>query len=559
MKSKIAVLVLLLAGFALTQEAKLSRVAGYFVASQYAYGAVGGPRAMTITSGSSASGSYAITIYDATLVLVDGRQIMPFSVTAPITVGIGGVQETVTPSAVSSSCVVGGAKNSCTVTATFSFAHGSGTIVSSGTAGLQESINNTQGFGGGVVVIDQAWSVYGGTNAILTAAVPFQRVSIQDNRTNSPLLWTPRQNVSTILAAPTTLTATTVGFGLNGANTTSGTYTGTSTYNVNCAYVDPMGNEGPASATFSGLTAGTGATNQIGIAAPAASTGAVGYVCYISLASGTYNLSYQVPVTSAVCTMTTIETVTPACAVANTTYGQSASNMVVSALTVNTAPLHLLATTASTTAAYIGTPSGRTVYKYAPGGFSTASLMGFTTAQQLYTVATAAATTVPEVVATIPVPPGALNFPGAQIRICGNANQASAGSTATIQNFEFLWDAAGSNTAGAPVIIGQLQETQTLVTGNADLWSFCDTFQVTVSGAGVTAGSIIPVAGQMVSTYGAGVLGTSGVDVKMGAAIGSLNLAGTGGNTQRLHVVWLHTTGTDGAGTQVTGVTVEIL
>jgi len=48
------------------------------------------------------------------------------------------------------------------------------------------------------------------------------------------------------------------------------------------------------------------------------------------------------------------------------------------------------------------------------------------------------------------------------------------------------------------------------------------------------------------------VLGNAGTEVNV-APIASLNLAGTGGNTQRLHIVWVHTTGTDGAGVQVTG------
>jgi len=419
-----------------------------------------------------------------------------------------------------------------------------------------EAINDAQLQGGGLVIVGRDWSILGGTDAIIAAALPFSLVPIEDRRSGVQY-WTPTQTVATALAAPATLTATTVGFGLNGANTTGGTYNGASTYHYDCAYVDIMGNEGPASADFSAATAGTGTTNQIGFAAPAASPGAVGYVCYISLAGGTYNLSYQVPVTSSTCTLTKLETVTPACAVANTSYGQSGSTLIVSALTVNTAPLHLLATTASTTAAYIGTPSGRTTYAYAPHGLSQAATNGFTTAQQAYAIAPATATTVPSVIATIPVPVGAMNFVGRQIRICGIANEAAAGSTATVQNFEFLWDAAGSNTAGAPVIVGQLQLTATLVTANADHWNYCWTGQTTVSGACVTAGTIAPVSGHLVSTFGAGSLGNAGTDVL--TSTGSLNLAGTGGNTQRIHVVWLHTTGTDAAGVTANGLTVEVL
>lgn len=124
-------------------------------------------------------------------------------------------------------------------------------------------------------------------------------------------------------------------------------------------------------------------------------------------AAGSYNLTYQAPLTSTTCTLTTIETVTPACAVANATYGQTGSNAIISALTVNTAPLHLLATTASTTAAYIGTPSGRTTYAY--GVHSTLGPLGIVTSQQAFAISPAPATTVPTVIGTIPIPIGFMN------------------------------------------------------------------------------------------------------------------------------------------------------
>jgi hypothetical protein len=543
-----------------TRGSNLSFVAGRFVANEYVN--YGGNFASQVYQGNSATGSSTITVRGGYIVLQDGRSIVPFAVGVPIVLN-DTTAELVTPTAVSG-CYKSQGMNqdailvTCTITASFSFTHGIGTGISSGTGGLAEAVNDAFNWGGGLVEIQPGFSVnttctgcYASVNAAIAAILPYASVGIEDCRTAPCQPWQPAQQVATVLAAPTTLTSTTVGFGINGANTTGGTYTGTSTYNVNIAYVDVMGNEGPASATFSGLTAGTGSTNQIGIAAPAASTGAVGVVAYISLASGTYNLSYQVPMTAATCPggLTKIETVTPACAVTNATYGQTGGNIVVSALTVNTAPLHLLKTTASTTAAYIGTPSGRTSYAYVPTGVLDGS--GLTSTQQAYTVATAAATTVPEVIATIPISIGRMNFPGATLCVEGQATEASAGSTATVQNIEALWDAAGSDTAGAPIIIGQLQLTATLVTANADNWSFHECFQTTASGATTTSGSIQPFGGQLISTYGAGVLGNAGTEVNV-APIGSLNLAGTGGNTQRLHLVWLHTTGTDGAGVQVT-------
>ena len=535
---------------------QLSYVAGEFVASQYQnWGAVA-----QVASGNASTGSSAITVVGGYIVLPDGREIVPFAVGVPFVVSDAN-PELITPTAVSGCYKSQGLNQNgilvtCTITASFTYIHGPGSGLLSGTGGVAEAINDAFSKGGGIVVVDNAVKVntscsgcYASFNAMIAAQLVYSSVTIRDQRTGPGQVWQAAQSVATILAAPATLTAATVGFAINGANATGGNYVGADTYYYCISYVDVMGNEGPCSATFSAATAGTGSTNQIGFSTPAASAGAVGFIPYISLLSGSYNLTYQVPVTASVCTLTKIETVTPACAVTNTTYGQAGSNAVVSALTVATAPLHLLATTASTTSAYIGTPSGRTAYAYAPTGSLDAS--GLTSTEQAYTVATAAASTVPEVIATIPVPTGRMNFVGSTLCVEGQATEASAGSTATVQNFEALWDAAGSDNAGAPVIIGDLQLTATLVTSNADNWSFHECFQTTVNGAGVTAGSIQPFGGQLISTYGAGVLGNAGTEVKV-APVASLDLAGTGGNTQRLHIVWLHTTGTDGAGVQVT-------
>lgn len=546
--------------------ADTSLVAGKFIANNYNYaGAV-------VYSGNAATGSASITVRGGYVVLPDSRAVEPWGVGIPIVIS-DAAPELVVPTAVSGCYNAKGMNQdgilvTCTITASFVNLHGSGAQVLSGTNGLAEAELDAFNWGGGVVVLAPGWSLtlntsctgcYASKSAAFAALLPLGNVVFEDATVAPAITWQPAQTATTLLAAPTTLISTTAGFSVAGANLTGGTYTGSSSYITCIAYVDVMGNEGPCSATFTIATSGSATTDQIGYTTPAASTGAVGYTIYISLASGTYNLSYQVPLTSTVCTLTKIETVTPACAVTNATYGQTGSTAVVSALTVNTAPLHLLATTASTTAAYIGTPSGRTTYAYAPTG--TISGQGLTSTQQAYTVATATATTVPSVVATVPVPIGAMNNVGRTLCIAGQATEASAGSTATVQNIEFLWDAAGSNTAGAPVIIGQLQLTQTLVTSNADFWNFQGCFETTVSGAGVTAGTARDIDGRVVSTYGAGLSGaatyTAGASGNVGtevlAAISSLNLAGTGGNTQRVHLVWLHTTGTDGAGVQVTG------
>lgn len=523
-------------------QSQSTRVAGVYYASNY------GKWNAIVDQGNAATGTASITLRSASVSLPDGTNIIPFAVNVRITINDGANQETITPTSVSG-CTFGALLSSCIVTASFVNTHGSGVQVISGSFGLDEAIAAAQANGGGSVVVD---SSYGGTDATIAAAIPYQLVAIQDLRSGVPQYWTPTQTVSTALAAPATLVAGTAGIAVAGAGSVAGLYTNANPYVACVAYVDIMGNEGPCSASFS-FTPASGTTNSIGFVAPIASTGAVGYTIYISLTNGTYNLSYQVPITSTICGLTKLETTTPACAVANATYGQSAANAIVSALTVNTAPLHLLATTASTTAAYIGQPSGRTTYAYGP--HTNAGSAGITIAQLAFPISTAPATTVPTVLGTIPIPPGFMNKVGRQIRICGQATNASGG-TATVQNIELLWDAAGSNTAGAPVIVGQMQITATQAS-TPENYQFCETLQTTVSGAGVTAGSLMAM-GVFNTSEAAGTLHSSGPDIKA-AAVGSLNLAGSGGNTQRIHIVWLHTTGTDAAGTTLNLTTIEVL
>lgn len=535
----------------------LSRPGGTFYAPAFQWSGI-------LLSGNSSTGSQTVTVASG-FKAADGTTIPADAIASTLTPMIfdlgQGAQETVTPTALSvTTCPsgnlgIGSTSAQClNFTGSFSNTHGQSAAVADGTFGAQTAANLAQRYGGGAVMVDAAWLQMGGTDAILKALTPYSLVSINDCRFGLCAPWTSTQATATVLAAPATLVAATAGFSVAGANLTAGSYTGNSTYIACIAYVDINGNEGPCSATFTIVTSGTAATDQIGFTAPAASTGAVGYTIYIDLASGTYNLTYQVPLTSTVCTLTKLETVTPACALSNTNYAQTGSTAIVSALTVNTAPLHLLATTASTTAAYIGTPSGRTTYAYAP--HNTNSQFGFTTTQQPFAISVAAGSTVPEVIGTIPVPIGFMNQVGRAIRICGQATNAGA-NTATVENIELLWDAAGSDTAGAPVIVGQMQITATQV-GTAENYQFCETLQTTVAGAGVTAGSLEPISGVLNFSEAAGTLHSSGPDVKA-AAVGSLNLAGTGGNTQRVHIVWLHTTGTDGAGLTLQGATVEVL
>jgi hypothetical protein len=526
---------------------------GVYFAAQYNYGGAGNgtanitPNAFKVTSAPIPAGAGTVTISYGSM-FVNGRKLMPFSVSAPILIGGNANQETVTPTAVS--CSTPDITGTCNITATFAQAHGAGDPVASGTAGLQEAINDAFVSGGGVVRVDQSWTQAGGTEAFINAALVYASVAIEDYRAGQPQYYNPGQTASTFLAVPATLTAVTA---LPSA-TPVGAY-GTGTYHLCIAYVDVMGNEGACSLDFS--EAGL-ATGSFIFTAPAASTGAVGYTIYISLTGGTYALSYQVPLTSSVCTLTKIETITPACAVANTTYGQSGATATVTAITVNTSPLALQLGTASTTADYVGNSNGRTTYGYVAG--SHVGIPGLTASSLTFTAGPATvATTVPQVIGTLTIPPSFLNRVGRTIRVCGK--EKMTGASATIEQVQFWWDGAGSNAAGVPVNIGNLQAAAGPNTAAVYNGNFCFTFHTTVAGAGVTAGSILGDNSSFIYYLASAPVGSifTGGDT-FTAATGSLNLAGlySAGFTTRLHIVQLHTTGTD-VSPQLLNVTVEAL
>lgn len=516
-----------------------SRVSGRFVASQY-----WGFQSRVINGGNSATGSQTITVQGSYGATADGRTFIPFQNGTPVLIDVNN-QETVTPTAVS--CFSGAPANSltCNITASFNQIHGNGALAQSGTYGLQEAINDAALSGGGIVTVDSQWAALGGTTAMLAAAVPYSTVAIEDVRTGWPQFWNVTQTASTFLAQPTTLTAVTA---LPSA-TPVGAY-GTGTYHLAIAYVDAAGQVGQESADFS--EAGL-ATGSFIFSPPAASTGAVGYVIYISLTGGTYSLDYQVPLTSAVCKLTVVETTTPACAVANTTYSQSGATATVTAITVSTSPVGMILGGVSGTL-LTGNPNGRTTYGYVPSAHLAAG--GMPTVSLAFTVGGIGSAT-PIAIGTVNMPPGVMNFVGKEIRVCGKFSNTDVNST--VQNLNIYWDAAGSDVAGSPVQIASLAATAGTGTAAAYTGNFCWQGHTTVSGAGATAGSIFGDF-SLFSYYISATPGVAfpaiGGDTKT-AAVASLNLAGGGGFENRLSIVHTNTTGN--ATPQLQNLTIEVL
>ena len=522
-------------------QSPLSKVGGKTYASAYANWRV------TIQQAPTGTGAGTITVTPGVPSNPDGSQVVNAfqsavgAIYTPIIVGLGSAnQETVTPTAVSGCNQGTGGTASCSITATFANTHGPGDVVVSGDAGLQEAAN-ALGPSGGIVVVDNAAGV---TNAMLSAVVAQPVIAFEDTRSYAEQWWTVQAKATTVLGTPTTLTAVTA---LPSA-TPVGAF-GTGTYHMCVAYVDIMGQEGTCSADFS--QAGL-ATGSFIFSPPAASAGAVGYTIYIGLTGGgVTNLDYKVPLVTqpsavgvapaanGVCTLTTVETITPACAVTNTTYGSVGSTATVSVITLSTSPINPQTTVVSTTSIYVPNPGGRTTYGYVPGSHvGTPGLIANTLA---FPITTAEVTVVPDVAGTINFSPGFMNYVGRTIEICGMVG--STATAATIVDIQFQWDAIGQNTAGKGVLIGDLTATPavTLVTGKA---TFCQDFETTVAAATATGGSINHIGGGGavggVTLIGGGAFS----DALANGAVGSLNLA----EDARLNIIVLHTTATDGAG-----------
>ena len=543
-------LTLLCATFAQAQS-PLAKVGGKVYASAYANWKA------TIQQAPTATGAGTIIVTPGIPSNPDGSQVIAAFVSpgggiyTPIIVGQGSTnQETVTPTAVSNCNSSGSGTATCSITATFANTHGPGDVVVSGDAGIQEAMNSIPN--GGVVVVDQ---LAGATDAMLTATIVNPKIVIEDTRGYAEQWWNP-QGGATAIAAPAVLTAVTA---LPSA-TPVGAF-GTGTYYMCVAYVDIMGQEGACSPTFS--QAGL-ATGSFIFTAPAASTGAVGYTIYISLTSGTYQLAYKVPlvtqptaigaypVANGVCTLTTVETVTPACSMANTVYGTTAATATVSAITVNTSPIDPQVTTVSTTSVYTPNAGGRSSYIYVPG--SHIGTPGLVAASLPFTISAADATTVPSVIGTSNLFPGLMNKVGRIIEVCGKATTTA--STATTVSIQFQWDAFGQNTAGKGVQIGNLGVIPATAFATTMVGTFCEDFQTTVASASATGGSI-QVMGGYLNTSGVAITAAgqaAGSDPTI-AAVGSLNLA----EDARLNVIYLHQNGTDGTAVTLQDLTFKVL
>jgi hypothetical protein len=483
------------------------------------------------------TGSYTITMNRGYEVNTRTVNFVPYSLTTPITVGVGSTQETVTPTAVSGCAVSSqvGTASTCQITATFTFTHGVGTPVVTGDYGLQEAIRFLQP-GGGQVMVDQQWYGMGATGATITATTVWNNVAVMDV-SNGTRNWNP--TATGAFVAPPTLPAINIA-GQAACDTThqmcsdanvAGSASWGGTVFACWAYVDIMGNEGPCSATTSWTSV---ASKAIDLGIPAASPGAVGAVPYLSLSGGTYILAYQIPVTATVCTMTKLETITPACAVTNTTYNQVGSTFGAGGLfttggaqittyPVSTAELYTdLATTAQTLAGQHALTNSSVTYSYAPGsrvgacGASSSNIVGLASASA---ISGSSATTVPQPIASWTIPASCFNYIGAEFKVSGKFTYTDGGSgTSTL--LTVAWDSNGTNVASVAKPLCVMNDTFTSVAG-VDNGNYVCTVRILTTGATGTA--LVNGSSMANIAAGATTLLRNAVDSAV-AASGTLNL-----------------------------------
>jgi len=525
-----------------------------YYASDFAYGWNNSTPGLGVGSGNNVAGTYTITLNYGFTQTPSGLQFSPMNASAPFIIGSGSSMETVAATSISSiSCSTPYVYQTCQVTAAFAYGHGPGDTVRSATAGLQEAIDYGYLVGGGKITIDALWTQLGGSNVILIAALPYPSVFIQDDR-GPTQFWNMTPSTASMFAAPAALTGSTV----YPVASPAGSYT-TGTYHFAYTPVDCMGNEGPQSADYShaGL-----ATSSITFTAPAAISGACGWIPYIGLTGGAATNEYQVqlftqptvigaaPVSNGVCTLSPVllQVGKYACSITNTLYGQTGSSATVSALTVVTDPQGVQLGLISTASYYQANSEARTAYAYAPG--STPGIPGVTKVQLPNSITTASASTVPQPLGMVELPATFMNYVGRTIEICGLAYSSTQGASTVVQiNFE--WDAHGSDvTTGLPVIVGGPMALNTLTTGTVAYFDFCQDIATTVASASATGGSLLAGHGYLaecalVTCATAAVSPNTGPAASASngaaiAAVGSLNLAAPA----RIQVIMVQTTST---------------
>jgi hypothetical protein len=460
----------------------LSRFSGQFNAFEFAYGVNPIVAPLVAINGPAATGAGTLTLAYGYFTTADGTVVnYPLNTNAPIIVGL--IQsETVTPSSVSNTTP--GIYGSPTVTATFTYLHGNGDEIRSGTVGLQEAINYCANvYGGGTVIVDARWALYGGTTAMLSAAVVPPNVTISDVRNGIGSSGSNVPSSLTQLAAPTAVSTSAATFGLLTTATTGGAIPATSTYRLGVTYVDAFGGETTLSIDTNALATiatGAGATNVIQLTSPAALAGAVGYRVYMTAAAGGTLTEILYPVGNAAITGTQ--------STASSTVGP------------NALPSFQIGTPVTITAIITGTakvPLAATAYASATIPTFPAPVTSYPPFAALGTIAAAATGTL----GSINFPAAFLNYVGRTLRIRGMAYATTNGTGGTITLEAILssivgvtsitpWSAVTSAIAGSVTVVNMLFDIEIVTASTGTTGTLEVHGQMSYNAAGTAVGSV---------------------------------------------------------------------
>lgn len=461
-----------------------SNSGGRIIASEY------GKYVLTTQSGMTGGAASTVNFQPCFIHVGTGnRQIFPFwslgnpALNVPLQIQDGSNSETVYTESAASFPTMNTipptvAQYTCSVTFTPINSHSSGVIITSGDGGLMEAINDALAQGINEVDLD---SNFTGTPSNSSYVPITSLVSLVDLRSgNRPPFWTVQPSTLTALTAPIPRVGS--ASGCTGSNTvcdtaiavSSGGFTNAAQY-VWVAYVDILGGISSASTTAHYTSAGA---VQIEFLAPAASTGAVGWVYGIGTS---YAAAYWIPVTGT-CTLTQLETVIPACAMSNTYYGQAASNAFV-AKPLTTFALYPAAN--GVAAAYNPVFESHTTFSYQP---SKAPSVGFQTNFGPFPATGALTAGQASVLGTVALPASYLNYIGSTLRLTGKMSFTTSTDAGTDQLLVGIGDITDFTT-GTPKAVCTLTETTAIGSDAAYNRQFqCDW---TVNATGTT-GSIMP-------------------------------------------------------------------
>jgi hypothetical protein len=520
----------------------LSFVGGRFFANEY-LSPSGLLTAAAVYTGNATTGSSSITVRGGYIVLKDGRSVMPWAINVPIVISDAS-PELVVLTAVSG-CYNSKGMNqdgilvTCTLSGSFVNLHGVGASILSGTGGAAEAAQDAYNQGGGTVVLGPGFGVntsctgcYTSTANMMANLPTYPNVQFEDTRSNSYGRWTVQPNGTTALATPATRVG---GSTCTSSNTvcdtsiavSSGGFTNASQF-VWVAYVDELGGIGKASLTANYTSAGA---VQIEFLAPAASTGAVGYIFGIGTS---YAAAYWIPVTSTNCTLTTIETVVPACAIANTNFNQVGSNAFV-AKPLTTFSLYPIP--GGLAATYNPNFQSHTTFAYQP---SAVASLGFPVEYGPFTATPALTAGQLGVAGTIPLPAGFLNWIGRDIELHGKfAYTPTTGGTAPEIAVE-IGDVTDFTT-GTPKILCTELETHTTTTVAYSV-DFTCTLQTNAIG---TSGSIMPGGFLIDGTQAGTTTGIAAPEQATGAITADVQ------DQDLLYVVFLQTASAETGGVQL--------